>query len=53
MKDLDENTNDCLEINIQALIKAGYYKSKDEIPDKDIQELKKVIEHAECYHYKN
>lgn len=53
MKDLDKNISKCLEINIQSLIDAGYYKSKEDIPNNDIEELKKCIKHAECSNYDN
>lgn len=44
MKDMEK----CLEINIQGLIDAGYINSKDDLTAKNLEELKKVINHAEC-----
>lgn len=44
MKDIEK----CLEINIQALINAGFIESKDDLSIEELKELKKVIEHAIC-----
>lgn len=44
MKDIDK----CLKFNIQTLIRAGYISNKDDLTKKDLEELKKIIEHAKC-----
>lgn len=44
MKDIEK----CLETNIQALINAGFIKSKEDLSIEELEELKKVIEHAIC-----
>lgn len=44
----DKNIDTCLELNIQALIDAGYIQSKEDLSDKELADLKKVIEHAKC-----
>lgn len=48
MKDLDKNIEKCMKNNIEALIKVGYIESKNDLSEKELAELKKVIEHAIC-----
>lgn len=44
----DKNIDKCLEINIQALKDAGYIKDGEELSEKELAELRKIIEHAKC-----
>lgn len=44
MKDIEK----CLEFNIKALKDAGYIDDNEELSDKELEELKKIIEHAKC-----
>lgn len=45
MKDLNKDIEKCIEINIQALVDAGYIKNKDDMSEKDLEQLRKIIEH--------
>lgn len=44
MKDIEK----CMKINIQALRDAGYIDDNEELSEKELKELRKVIEHAKC-----
>lgn len=44
IKDIEK----CLEVNIEALKGAGYIDNNEELSEKELAELRKVIEHAEC-----
>lgn len=47
-----KNIDKCLEVNIQALKDAGFIKSKDDMSKEELDELRKVIEHAKCVYKK-
>lgn len=44
MKDIEK----CLEINIRVLIDAGYINGNEELSEKELAKLRKIIEHAKC-----
>ncbi|WP_234121188.1 hypothetical protein [Clostridium hydrogenum] len=44
MKDIEK----CLEVNIQALKDAGFIDDDEELSEKELSELRKVIKHAKC-----
>lgn len=43
---MNDDIDECLEINIVALISAGFIDSKDDLSTEELKELRKVIEHA-------
>lgn len=45
---MNEDIEKCLKVNIEALIEAGYIDSKDDMSEEELEELKRVIEHAKC-----
>lgn len=44
MKDIDK----CMEVNIKALKDTGYIDDDEELSEKELAELKKIIQHAKC-----
>lgn len=44
----DKNIDKCLEINIQALKDSGYIDDNEELSEKELAELRKIIKHAKC-----
>lgn len=44
MKDIEK----CMEVNIQALKDSGYIDDNEELSEEDLDELRKIIEHAKC-----
>ncbi|MFL0253309.1 hypothetical protein ACJDT4_23155 [Clostridium neuense] len=42
-----------MKVNIKALIEVEYIKYKNDLSEKELEELKRVIEQAKCENYCN
>lgn len=45
---MNKNIDKCLEINIKDLKDSGYIDDNEELSEKEIEELRKIIQHAKC-----